>query len=894
MKKEGKKREMLLWVGIYTLAFGVAATAIIWMFQVNGKSFIKQTDGVAQHFPVLCYIREYLLQIIRTGDLSFPMVDFSVGQGFDIIGTLNYYGFGDPITLLTVLFPENALETMYAFLIFLRLYLSGLGFMIFCRTLNQRTDAAAVSGALLYVFSSFAMVGGFKHPCFLNGMMYLPFLLTGIERIIKKKGTLVLALTVACSFMSNYYFMYMNTVLAGIYLLIRLTGHYREMGIKGFLQIVGKIILGYVWGLCLGGVIVLPAVYGFLNNAREISQMNAIPLFYQDIYYGTLWKSLADIPTTAGDWAAAGTGAVGIVSVILLLVKHPKKERRLILAVAVLAIMLCIPVFGSVMNGFSYVVNRWSYGFSLVMAFTAARMLPYLKEFTAKQRVAVVAGTLVYCIPFLQDWIKREKTSDLYLAILVLLTAVLVLAAGWAMEKGKTKVISYAVICITLGGILWSTSQRYMANEGNALPGFVPKGKVTEILDSSPAKAMELSQDDSFYRVEEPWNLFNHGLWRGINTVGYYYSVVPGTISDLYGGVGLNALERAYVLNGLDSRTALSAIAAVKYYTSNQEISIPYGYEKKGEVKDAQGNNCHLYENTNPLPLGYTYDKVMLREDYDTLEALEKQQTLLETAVVDKTVEGIESYEGSPSTVIADKEITVLKSDGVTLEQGKMIVTKNSSITLGFQGEPDSETYLVLKGLYANDKKKDGGITAKSKLTSTILELRGKKNHNYLEKDSQILNLGYSQDAQTECTLTFKQKRTYHFDEIKIQCVSMKDMDETIQDRKAECLENIAMDTNQVTGDISVTSSKVLQFSIPYSEGWKVYVDGEKADTFVSDVAYMGILLEAGSHKILLKYTSPWVIPGGMLTILGLLAIVMYLVMQRRNKGDRSLTKEEK
>ena len=88
------------------------------------KTFIWSIDGLFQHVIALKYIRQYIINLFTKG--SFPMVDFNLGQGFDVIGTLNYYGFGDPITIFTVLFPENEMELMYEVLIFIRMYLSGL------------------------------------------------------------------------------------------------------------------------------------------------------------------------------------------------------------------------------------------------------------------------------------------------------------------------------------------------------------------------------------------------------------------------------------------------------------------------------------------------------------------------------------------------------------------------------------------------------------------------------------------------------------------------------------------------------------------------------------------------------------------------------------------------
>ena len=89
---------------MYTAGFSGSGTFIITDLCKGTCIFLpKMVDGVAQHYAVLMWIRNTLRQFLH-GNFALPMVDFSVGQGFDVIGTLNYYGVGDPVNLLTVIF----------------------------------------------------------------------------------------------------------------------------------------------------------------------------------------------------------------------------------------------------------------------------------------------------------------------------------------------------------------------------------------------------------------------------------------------------------------------------------------------------------------------------------------------------------------------------------------------------------------------------------------------------------------------------------------------------------------------------------------------------------------------------------------------------------------------
>ena len=130
-EKEKCRKGNVQYFCMYTAGFLAVALLLLLIFAKEHASFTKMADGVAQHYAVLMWIRNTLRQFLH-GNFALPMVDFSVGQGFDVIGTLNYYGVGDPVNLLTVFFADNHLDQMYMFLILFRMYLSGLTFSYYC------------------------------------------------------------------------------------------------------------------------------------------------------------------------------------------------------------------------------------------------------------------------------------------------------------------------------------------------------------------------------------------------------------------------------------------------------------------------------------------------------------------------------------------------------------------------------------------------------------------------------------------------------------------------------------------------------------------------------------------------------------------------------------------
>lgn len=115
-----------------------------------------------------------------------------IGYGSDILTTPHYYVIGDPLTLLAVFVPESKTEALYAFLIFLRIYLAGIAFSRYS-FYHKNSKQATFMGTMIYIFAGWTIYAAMKHPYFSNPMIYLPLILLGIDKIYKKKSLIRLS-----------------------------------------------------------------------------------------------------------------------------------------------------------------------------------------------------------------------------------------------------------------------------------------------------------------------------------------------------------------------------------------------------------------------------------------------------------------------------------------------------------------------------------------------------------------------------------------------------------------------------------------------------------------------------------------------------------------------------
>ena len=202
---------------IYTVLFAILAILVYSYYIINGKSFVycdvnQGGDGLVQHFNAFVYYGKYLRGIVKNllfeHQLEIPMWDLSIGYGQDIISTLSYYVIGDPFAFLSIFFPVAKAEYGYSFLILLRIYFAGIAFSVYCRY-RKKDSLYTLVGAFIYAFSYYTLCIAVLHPYFMLPAVYLPLLLMGADKVLRKEGDCFFIAMVALAGISNFYFFFM-------------------------------------------------------------------------------------------------------------------------------------------------------------------------------------------------------------------------------------------------------------------------------------------------------------------------------------------------------------------------------------------------------------------------------------------------------------------------------------------------------------------------------------------------------------------------------------------------------------------------------------------------------------------------------------------------------------
>lgn len=890
----------LYWRAFFAV-FLILVTSFSSYFIANGSSMIWVPDGQNLYLTILYYTRDYVVKVAKTllatGQLVLPQWDFSIGQGSSVLSVFHF----NPLFLLAIFTPYRWMEAVYGAVTVLQIPLAGMAFTAYCRSIEKREPLPVLVGAVVYAFSGFVIFTAAKHIYFITFMViYLPLILAGCERWLRKRKWGLFVGIIFLSMVGGYYYAFINTLLMAVYLLIRELCLYRTQVkriVTDLLQLVGL----YLWGFALSMAAFLPVILDFLSSSRSDVTDSAFALFYPVRYYQKLLLCLVGSDPCGIYWVRLGfAGVVFSAGVLLFLRWRERKLTPLRVGVLVLTVFLCLPLMGKILNGFGYVTNRWCYGVAFCMALIVVCLLPRLVELRIWEQItlALLTGGYILAVCLLER--TRGGIEWGAMLLLALVTGAVILASHW-----KNKQVGQGLVAvITIAAVLLNLFQFYDPSNSKELERYVTTGQLRRELKASAEQVASDLEDDSFYRVEVEGNRYNRFCLTGGYGTMSYWSVLNADLVNYYLDFDLDTVRQSYAVWGLDERASLCALGSVKYFIGRDveqdgtpKHFQPYGFQPVGKEKDLT-----IYENSYALPAGYTYTTYQTRSDYEKLSPLERQQAILQGAVVEDgdeaAVSGLLDRE-TPELTAQKCPWTVAKTENAALADNTVQVTEeNGSITLRFDGAADAETYVYLNNLTLDKGEDSESVVRVSGNTVTKKGQVYRSDSLYhFRRNGITFNLGSSEKGVRSCKITFETPGTYSFDDLQIVCLPMRDYVEDVTALSETVLENVTEEGGTLSGNIHLGEPRLLTLSIPYRDSWTVTVDGEPAETLKVNGMYTGVLLEAGDHTVRAVYHIPGLRTGGMVSGAALVftgGALLYGGIRRRRKPNGAGGKRRK
>lgn len=920
LSEEAKRRRYYL---VYTIAFCFTACCCFSWFLLSNRSLIWQMDGWSQYFKALAYYSIYLREIVRQlltkHQLVIPDWDFYIGEGGDILNSLHYYVIGDPIALLAALIPMKYMHWFYSFSSILRLYLSGIAFSVLCFGTGRKNKMAILAGALAYSLCYWGVLNAARHPYFLNPMIYFPLMILGIEKIIRNERPYLFVAMAAVSAASNFYFFYMIALLAVVYALIRLAilcGKDYGQALRKLLTMGGLALLG----VCIAAVILLPVMSMFLSDSR-LGVAQPFRLFYPLSYYSQLPAAVIEFRDPY--WLCLGMSAPTVLCTFLLFVKK-QREPLLKVLLAVCCLITLFPIGGRILNGMSYITNRWCWAFVLLMIYIMVKEWDVLFRLGRQEWRILLVLSILYSLLIILC--KESRSLNAYTVLPLFFIALLIVRRPEG-QKGiwnrEAMLILLAAANLFLGAF-WKFSPRGSDYAAECIPNSLIENGWK---DNESIVVKRIA--DEYYPRYSGTLTHNVNMINRISNTGYYFSISIPSVNEYRNDLSMREnLFQQY--SGYDDRTTAVGLAAVDYYVraAGDDSFLPYGYEYVGTDSGFR-TEYDIYRNLNALPLGYCYDARITDEMWAGMDPVQRQEIQLKAALIDEVAESIPLYTGEAEDYKIGYTAECVGSEITPTDVGYTTTASNTELVLHLDREVrDAELYIGLEGigfiptkqydLYFGDDRADPinlynktdwddlGADSQKRIqnsrrywdpiknaTFTIEASDGaRKTIGYKPPDARhssgrkdfIANLGIPEEPVTSLTITFPLRGIYSFSGIHVYAVPMEGYEERINTLRKDTLQNIRLDADTISGEIAIPEGKILCIATPYSRGWRVEVDGEQKPLLCVNKHYLGVELPSGEHKVVFRYSTPLKEAGFLITLAAIAGSAALMIPYERKQ----------
>ena len=382
------------------------------------------------------------------------------------------------------------------------------------------------------------------------------------------------------------------------------------------------------------------------------------------------------------------------------------------------------------------------------------------------------------------------------------------------------------------------------------------------------------NKDSGFYRTELCYlNTRMDPAYYGYNGISVFSSMAYESYSQLQSSLGMQGNKvNSYTYN--TQTPVYNMMFNIKYLIQTDVSLAPSSnlYKKIYTTSDKKSN---VYESKYNLPIAYCVNSKI--DDWVTDEGnpFEIQSDFVKLATGYSNVFKPVEYNSTDFDAVSGDDVT---------ENGTYWLEKSDSSsnygteTVSLSPTIDGNLYLYVK---SSDLKT---ITVNSEKVSDITQSM---------EDAYILDLGYHNKGDEVLVSLDASKMESESTSFDFYCYTA---DDTVVKNMYNSLAGNSLNVESysdttIKGTVNAKENCYLYSSIPYDDGWSVYVDGKKAETFEIGGTLLAIELTPGQHKIEYKYFPVGFLYGiiiSAVTVFGLCGFYIY------NKSSLKLNKSKR
>lgn len=853
--KSGGRLYRLFFNNRFVIASGIAALICIsFIFIVYsvfpfGDATVMRMDLYHQYGPLFAELYDRVLE-----GKSF-LYSWESGGGSSFLG--NYFNYlSSPFSAIIFLFDKADISFAITTLVIVKCVCSAVTFTFYLKKSFQRHSYATASFGVFYAFSAY-FLAYYWNIMWIDGMILLPFIALGIERLIQNGSGKLYTAALALLLLSNYYMGFMACIFSVIYFLAYYAMTAKPQPKQKLKQASkAKYSLKALWNnrfinrgvrfalysLLAGALCAVALIPTFLLLRASSATSDNFPTTFESYFsiFDFLTSHLSSLETTirsSGDDVLPNVycGILTLILVPLYLINKDIRIREKTIYILLLLFFL-FSFDNNVMNFMWHAFHfpndlpfRFSFMYTFILLVVAFRGLMHIKSIAYKDIMFVGMGWILYICIAQKFMTTKMSEVSIYVTIgfVMVWCGMLLLLKRAGVKKA---VLAFAVIALTFCEVIVSDCQSILITQSNT---------DYKANYSAYREAIDFTKKDKgFYRSELTYlDRRMDPCYFGYNGMSTFSSMAYESYSGLQYSLGMfgNRIN-SYTYN--PQTPVYNMMFNIKYLMTSPDTPTPTDTYFT-EVYQNKDKSAAVYENDYFLPIAYAAKSDL--NDWQTEEGnpfeIQGDYFRLATGLsgvfreCDYTNTDYDNLSGDDFTCNGTFWFSKSDTDG-----------QYGFIDVKFTPQTDGNVYVYITSPDVKSVEFSG--VASEPITQNI-------------EEPYIMDLGYHKAGEVLSVSIDGGAMDTNDSYVTMYAYTV---DNAVFKKGHNLLNAAALQVEKwsdtkIEGTITVQENSYLTTSIPYDEGWSVYIDGEKTETFKIGTCMLGTTIKPGEHQIVLKYT---------------------------------------
>ena len=854
MEKIGKhlKKNLLLYI---TFLVGIIVISTIYILQdvaPFGKNSLLTIDFFHQYGPMLGEFYD------RLKDGSNLVYSFSMGMGLPFIRNfLNYLS--SPFNFIILLFSRDNIVMSYSLIIGLKAVCSGLSLVYFVSKKFNTKSLYFIPLGILYGFCAY-FAAYYWNIMWLDGMIFLPLIVLGIEKIVDKNSKFLYIFSLAVILVANYFIGYMICIFSVIYFIAYLILQTKKFNLKHIFK--KSFIFAYSSVLAggLSAAFLLPLFLG-LSSISATSDVWPTSQYYKFTFLEYLGNHFSGVGSTvlSSGISNAANISVGILSIALLLLFILNNRIKLKLKIVYTSILIFLVV------SFFYAPLDYIWH-----AFHVPNDLPYRYSFLYSFILIVIGAYSINKI----DGIKLKCASFVYTFLMLCITALYF----FHYKNIDNSIILLNYTFLTLYFFMYILYNYFPNIKKLVAPVFIIAVAVETIITvnnnwnilqylddfyadyDTTKNALNFieNNDDSIYRIDRTSILsYNDPSWYGYYGQTTFSSMAYENLAVLQNNLGMpgNNINSYYYKQ---NTPVYDLMFNIKYFFGDSKDISRYSlyYNSEGNL---------VFKSRFNAGLMFAADKNIAFWNYNGDDPFKIQNDFVSKATgVDNVFEKMTLIS---SQKFSNDEKTMMKYTYKNPGDNMYFYTNNSDI----------DFIIVDQTIYYFDSNFDYFDSFEESID--VFDFKD-FHESYVvssrtENDTYTMYVGYN---------------NYRYDSFSAYSIDNEEFEEAAYEIQNNKITITDFKENNITATITVDEDCAAYTSIPFDDGWKVFVNDQEVETYKVGNSLLAFDLTTGSNNITLKYFPKGFVIGSIISGSSLIVCIILFLPKRKKTKKKNPT----